>query len=56
MNRIIIALRWLIACAALRLARVAAVKNCDYGNRVCAAVDGFFFYTAHGDMPPRDDH
>lgn len=41
-------LRWFIARTALRVARLAAVKNCDYGDRLCGAIDRFFFYTSHG--------
>lgn len=46
-------MRWAIAIAAFRLARIVVVKNCDHGDRMCVAVDRFFFYTSHGYEKPR---
>lgn len=46
-----IGFRWRLVFALLRIARWAAVKDCDYGNRVCDYIDTFFFYIGHGCLP-----
>jgi hypothetical protein len=51
MRTMIIRIRWLLVRSFLKFARLLAVKDCDYGDRVIIAVDGFFFYTSHGYMP-----